>query len=261
MRRALRQLLARAFGWFARDEATKENEHSLGKVNLRKLEKIIGHKINDPKLFIEALSHQSYRDITGNNEISSYERLEFLGDAILSLVVAEYLFQHYPTASEGELTKTRSRLINRKSLTAYARNIKLESFLLTKLNSPHSFGRGLDKILADAFEALIAAIYLDSGYTQAQRFINEQIKTAIRKRLVRLMDENYKSQLLEFYQSKGWGFPKYVTIQEEGPNHDITFTVEVHLNGKPYGKGVGKTKKTAEQEAAANALQNLRQVS
>lgn len=226
-------------------------------VDFKSLEKIIGYNIKNYKLFVQALSHQSYLHSTDKNDLSSYERLEFLGDSILNFVVTEHLFQNNKSAKEGDLTKIRSRLVSRKALVAYARQIHLENFLLIRDQSQHTISRGIEKILADAFEAIIAAIYLDAGYSQVKTFLENQIHLALQTGAVSLIDENFKSQLLEYTQAQGLGIPKYVTILDEGPDHDRTFTIEVLVNGKPCGRGTGKTKKDAEQAAAEQAIQKI----
>jgi ribonuclease-3 len=226
-------------------------------VDFKKLEESINYKIKDRQLFAEALSHRSYSQNNASATPTSYERLEFLGDSILNLVVAEYLFHQHTTAPEGDLTKIRSRLVNRKSLNIYALQIHLDRFILMSANVSRLGPRGMEKILADAFEALIAAIYLDGGFSQARVFIEREMHSAIREGSVRMEDENFKSRLLEYAQGEGKGIPRYVTIQEEGPDHDRTFTIEVYLGTEPYGVGMGKNKKDAEQSAAEKALEQL----
>jgi ribonuclease III, bacterial len=185
------------------------------------------------------------------------ERLEFLGDSVLNLVVGEYLYKKHPDAEEGDLTKIRSRLVNRKALSVLANEINLPKFLLLSPSALQVSVRGMETILSDAFEAIIAAIYLDGGFGVAERFIHKCIATSMEKNLIKLEDENYKSQLLEQAQSVGLGNPKYVTVSESGPDHDRIFTVEVFIGKHSYGNGTGKNKKAAEQSAAESALHNL----
>lgn len=229
-------------------------------IDFPRLESIINYSIKNPQLFSEALSHRSYIQVPGNDALISYERLEFLGDSVLNLVIAEYLFEHHASAAEGDLTKIRSRLVNRKSLNVFARQIGLESFILVSPNAPRLGERGMEKILADAYEALIAAIFLDGGFDEASAFVRRQALAALKDKLVKIEDENFKSQLLEYSQAEGFGVPKYVAIKEEGPDHDRTFTIEVYLGNEPYGVGMGKNKKDAEQAAAEKALQRLQSV-
>lgn len=187
----------------------------------------------------------------------SNERLEFLGDAVLNLLVAEYLFETRSMAPEGELTKLRSRLVNRKALALYAKNLGLERFLLTSAQADQLPGRGMETILSDAYEAVVGAIYLDGGYEEARGFISRTVIGTFRTGQIGALDENYKSMLLEHAQAEGMGVPRYTTVGEKGPDHDRTFTVAVQIGGEQYGSGSGKNKKDAEQEAARTALKSL----
>ena len=227
---------------------------SLPEVDFAALEKAIRYTIKDRQIFSQAMSHRSYLQVPGGGMSTSYERLEFLGDAILSLVVAEYLFQEHANAEEGVLTKIRSRLVNRKSLSVYSQQTRLDKFILMSSNASRLGPRGMDKILADAFEAVIAAVYLDGGLEAARTLIMREMKAALASGAVKVEDENFKSQLLEAAQGSGLGVPRYLTLKEEGPDHDRTFTIEVYLDNTPYGVGMGKNKKDAEQAAAEEAL-------
>lgn len=228
------------------------------KIDLDKFEKISGYKINNPLYFYQAFTHRSYLQYIDKTDVLSNERLEFLGDSILNLVVAEYLYYNYNNADEGELTKMRSRLVNRGALATYARTISLWDFLLLSSSASQTSGQGSDTILADAFEAVLGAMYLDSGFKQIRKFIENCITKAIEANLINVEDTNYKSILLEYSQSKGFGSPKYVTVQVEGPDHDRLFTVEVIVNNQSCGVGKGRNKKSAEQQAAAIALEKLK---
>ncbi|RCK75816.1 MAG: Ribonuclease III [Ignavibacteriae bacterium] len=228
------------------------------KIDLKKFEKISGYKINNPIYFYQAFTHRSYLQYIDKIDVLSNERLEFLGDSILNLIVADYLYSHYSNADEGELTKMRSRLVNRSALATYARNINLWDFLLLSSSASQTSGQGSDTILADAFEAVLGAMYLDSGFEQIREFIEKCITTAIKSNSINIEDTNYKSLLLEYAQSKGFGPPKYTTIKVEGPDHDRIFTVEVLVNNEPCGIGTGRNKKSAEQQAAAMALEKLK---
>lgn len=227
------------------------------KVDFPGLERILGFSIRDKNLFFEALSHRSFLQVTGYENARSNERLEFLGDAVLNLAVAEYLYRHRGKAAEGELTKIRSRLVNRKALGAYARELRLGDFILMSPSAFQVAEKGMETILADAYEAIIGAIYLDRGYDRAWRFVERTILRALESGIVNTEDENFKSQLLEQSQAGGLGVPRYITISEKGPDHDRTFTVEVLIGKTSYGIGSGKNKKDAEQAAAEKALQQL----
>jgi ribonuclease-3 len=229
---------------------------NLDRATIRKLEQVIGYHIRCRDLFVQALLHRSFPHKNGANGISN-ERLEFLGDSILNLIVAEYLYAKHPNAPEGDLTKSRSRLVNRKALAIYARTLGLSDFIFMSPSAAESIGKGYETITADTFEALVAAIYLDGGFAAARRFVERQVLNAIRGGTIVTADDNYKSRLLEYAQSHGLGVPRYVIIKEEGPDHDRTFTVEVLLHNERHASGTGKNKKDAEQAAACTALAGL----
>ena len=219
------------------------------------LEETLGYRFRRPELLEEALTHKSYAFEKGERRHN--ERMEFLGDSILNLIVGEYLYNHYPRAEEGDLTKMRSRLVNRKALAAYAKAIGLADFILTSPSASSGLGKGQDTIAADTFEAIIAAIYLDGGFDEARRFVERRVLSAVKSGAVLTADDNYKSMLLEYAQANGLGIPRYTIVLEEGPDHDRTFTVEVSLTDGRRGRGKGKNKKEAEQAAAARALEHL----
>jgi ribonuclease-3 len=226
-------------------------------IDIHRFESIIGHQIHSPHLFVEALLHRSYLQYQDLRNKKSNERLEFLGDSILNLIVGEYLYSRYPEAEEGELTKLRSRLVSRKALAVYARQLKLEEFMFLSSSAAQSLEKGSDSMLADAYEAVIAAIYLDAGFEAARKFVERQVLAAITSGILDTADQNYKSLLLEYAQAHGLGIPRYVILKEEGPDHDRTFTVEVMVSDKPCGIGTGKNKKEAEQSAAMMALERV----
>lgn len=228
-----------------------------GNFDVHALEQNLHYTIRNHHLFRQALLHRSYLQVIEERSAVSNERLEFLGDSILNLVVGEYVYHRYPEAEEGELTKVRSRLVNRKALTMYARQLNLWDFMLLSTSASQSVGKGSETILADAFEALIAAVYLDGGYPEAQKFVQQQIFTALDRGLVSTQDENFKSRLLELAQANGLEIPRYVLLHEDGPDHDRTFTIEVRVGKSVSGIGVGKNKKDAEQAAAEQALENI----
>lgn len=223
---------------------------------LKALEKRLGYRFRNSDVFIQALQHRSFHQ-RSHHPGRSNERMEFLGDSILNLIVGEYLFHLYPSAEEGELTKLRSRLVNRKALAAYARELRLSDFILMSPSAAQSSGKGQETITADTFEAIIAAMYLDRGFGAAKQFVERQILHAMEGGAVAVHDENYKSRLLEYSQSNGYGIPRYVIVKEEGPDHDRTFTVDVLLSSIRQGSGTGKNKKEAEQAAARIALTHL----
>jgi ribonuclease-3 len=255
MRRVLRLLQKLSLEWGGRVFDAKERaQRTLLLTNLKRFQQLLGCTIHNKELFVQALLHRSFLQRMGHVGPSN-ERLEFLGDSILNLVVAEHLFHRFPTAEEGELTRLRSRLVNRKALAAYGKEFGLYDFILMSESAAHSGTKGSDTIVADTYEAVIAAIYLDSGYEEAKRFVQRQVLSAVEKGVIVTEDENYKSILLEFAQARGLGIPRYTTVKQEGPDHDRTFTVEVMLGNRCKGVGSGKNKKEAEQAAARAALE------
>ena len=223
---------------------------------LRRLEQSLDYRIRRKDLFIQALLHRSFPQTTSHPNPSN-ERLEFLGDSVLNLIVGEYLYRTYPRAPEGDLTKLRSRLVNRKALAAYGRELRLSTFILMSPSAAQSVGKGYETIVSDTVEALVAAIYLDSGFNAARRFVERQVAKALSSGSIATADQNYKSRLLEYAQSHGFGVPRYLIVQEEGPDHDRTFTIDVFLHNERRGTGTGKNKKEAEQAAASEALAQL----
>ena len=226
---------------------------------LRNLEAAIGYRIKNTAYFEQALIHRSYLQIAEHETIVSNERLEFLGDSILNMLIGEFLFHRYGDIQEGDLTKLRSRLVNRKALTLCARALRLEDTILLNASAEQSLTQGNDSLLADAFEAIIAAIYLDCGSTlhAVKEFLARTLLTPEMFERILFIDENFKSILLEYTQSRGLGVPRYVVVKEEGPDHERIFTVEVFVGEKQFGSGQGRSKKDAEQQAAAEAVDAL----
>lgn len=224
--------------------------------NFRRFEKTIGYVPRDWKLFVQSLLHRSYLQFV-DPEWKSNERLEFLGDSILNSTVAEFLYASYPTLEEGNLTKLRSRLVNRRILAQRAKELHISDFLLLSSSAVQSIDSGSESILADAFEAILGAIYLDGGAAAARKFVH---RTLLADRVVldsAQTDDNYKSALLEYAQRKSLGIPRYSVLKEEGPEHDRRFTIEVIVGNQSFGTGSGKSKKDAEQSAAAQALEKI----
>lgn len=220
---------------------------------LAELEKIIGCEIKNKSYYIQALTHRSFLEQNNFYDVSN-ERLEFLGDSVLSLAVAEYLFDEFPDKDEGFLTKIRAKLVNKMVLAEAAEKIKLVKFILVSNNVKNTFLPGAKTILSDAFEALVGAIYLDNGLETSKDFINRVLIEPNIKEGLYLIDENFKSQLLEYAQANRMENPSYIVIGEEGPQHSRTFTVKVMIGNVEFGIGKGKNKKSAEQNAAHAAL-------
>ncbi|WP_411955429.1 ribonuclease III [Alkalibacillus sp. S2W] len=204
-------------------------------------------------LLKQAFMHTSYVNEHRDQSLEDNERLEFLGDAVLELAVSQYLFRQYPHMSEGELTKFRANIVCEPSLEQFNRQLSLGQYLLLGKGEEVSGGRERSAILADAFEALMGAIYLDQGFTSALAFLEENIFPSIEPgAFSHVMD--YKSKLQEKMQKKGQNV-SYQIIDEQGPDHDREFIAGVFLNHNQIGEGRGRSKKEAEQEAAKEALQ------
>ncbi|MDX9758223.1 MAG: ribonuclease III [Bacteroidota bacterium] len=215
-----------------------------------------GYPIRNKEYFLQAVIHRSYLQLCPPGQFQSNERMEFLGDSVLNQVVGEYLYHAFPSAEEGQLSKMRSRLVSRFALADCARRLRLEDFLLLSPSAHQSIADGSESILVDAVEAFVAAIYLDGGYNAARAFITGHLLDVFGGARI-TVDDNYKSRLLEYSQARGLGTPRYVTIDESGPDHNPVFTVEVQVGGVPVGDGKGGNKKAAEQGAAARALTYL----
>lgn len=220
--------------------------------NLKNLEQIIEYNFNDLKYLKTALTHSSYAN-ESKAKIESNERLEFLGDAVLSIVVSDYIFSNYPELPEGELTKLRAALVCEKSLSKFSQMLKIGDYLKLSHGEFNSKGAKRPSILADAFEAIIAAIYLDGGIENASKFILKFIIPEIKNPQTNAF-KDYKTQLQEIVQQNHEETIKYVLIDQIGPDHDKRFLVDVCLNNNVIGKGRGKSKKEAEQQAAKEAL-------
>jgi ribonuclease-3 len=248
------------FSFLSRDTQVKslvEKLRSTG-FDFVQFEKALQYRPRKWKLFLQALIHRSYLQLT-DERWESNERLEFLGDAILSFVVAEHLFRTYPEMEEGNLTKLRSRLVNRKILAQRSKELHLSDFLLLSTSATQSIDSGSESIIADAFESIIGALYLDGGFTAAKRFIYASLLENLEVFNSAMMDDNYKSALLEYVQARSLGIPRYSVTQEEGPEHDRRFSVEVTIGADTWGVGSGRSKKEAEQSAAADALERIQQ--
>ena len=225
--------------------------------SLEQFQERIGLSFNDPSLLRQALTHRSYLGANGNDLSTSNERMEFLGDSVLELVVNEYLYAHFPNHQEGELTKMKSLLVSRNILSGQARDMELGRFLLLSEAESESGGRQRASILADAFEAVIGAIYLDQGMTSARRFLEPRLLVDAPDILSDRKFTNYKSVLQEYVQAQFKTYPRYRISSQSGPDHKKVFTVDVSVRGKKLGEGHGSNKKRAEQSAARDALESL----
>jgi ribonuclease-3 len=217
----------------------------------------LGYVFNSPDLLIQALKHRSFLAFSNEDRLFSNERLELLGDAVLGLVVTEHLYQKYPEQEEGDLTAIKSLVVSREILAKTSRQINLGEYILMNDAEEKSGGRERTSILADTMEAIIGALYLDGGLPAARHFIANVLLLNIKKITTEEKHKNFKSLLLEYSQSKSLGLPFYVVRDEEGPDHNKLFTVEVRIQNEILGLGKGSSKKTAEQEAAQMALKKL----
>ncbi|MFO7896989.1 MAG: ribonuclease III [Candidatus Cloacimonadales bacterium] len=224
--------------------------------NLAEFEVLINYRFKNTDLAKAALSHTSL--ISNGTEYWPYERMEFLGDSILGLIVSDTLFHKYPKYSEGDLSKLKSKLVSKKYLSYKAREIDLGRFILMSGEAELSKGRESSSILCDTIEAIICAIYLDSNLEQAGKFIKRVILSDFAKSIDRSKVTNYKSILQEHTQSNYRNVPTYKITKEVGPDHAKTFTVIVTINNQEAGTGVGSNKKNAQQEAAKNACLKLK---
>ncbi|TSA29516.1 MAG: ribonuclease III [Ignavibacteriales bacterium] len=223
------------------------------------LKKILGFTPRNKSYFIKALTHSSYLELYP--ELSkSNERLEFLGDSVLSMIVANYLFENYRNEEEGFLTKSRAALVNREHLYITAQEIGLNNIILYNEKYLRDSMEGMQTIYADGLEALIGAIYLDQGLSKTEEFVIERIIKPYEVDQNFLIDTNYKGQLLEYAHSKKLQSPQYIIRSEEGPPHKKDFIIDVYLGDQLFGTGNGRNKKAAEQEASNNALKKLKNV-
>jgi ribonuclease-3 len=226
-------------------------------VNIAYLQEILGVAFNDPSLLEMALVHSSYINENPGLVSDHNERLEFLGDAVLGLIVAEKLYRDFPEFTEGEMTKLRSALVRRQTLARIARVIKLGGFLYMGKGEESGGGRDKTANLAGALESVIAAAFLDQGAATARNLVLRLLGDELTKVVGQGMAVDCKSQLQELMQSRHQPIPTYRLVEETGPDHDKMFTVEVMSGDVVLGRGTGKSKKSAETEAARSALEKL----
>ena len=203
-----------------------------------------------------AFTHRSFAHEAGENGENN-ERLEFLGDSVLGLVVAQYLYETLPDQPEGELARIKSFVVSEASLSEIARGLRVDNFILIGKGEEYSGGRSKKTILADCLEAIIGAYYLDSGFPAAERFVHTMLIPEINKVLENRHAKDYKTLLQELVQKRMKTYPRYRVVQKTGPDHDKTFWIEVHVGERSFGAGKGKNKKEAEQEAARLAYESM----
>ena len=226
--------------------------------SLRELETRIGHQFSRLEWLDQALTHKSYIHQTNVTHKESNEVLEFLGDAVLNLVVSSLLYQTFPQAHEGILSMRRAHLVKRSSLAYLSKEIQLEEYLLLGKSELIDGGRKKASILANAYEAMIGAIYMDSGFDQTLNVLRHHLEPYLQAEIPSLLFNDYKSLLQEEAQRRHGCSPKYQVLQESGPEHDKRFQASVSIGGEVKGVGWGKSKKEAQQEAAKNALEQFK---
>jgi len=225
---------------------------------IERLERVIGYRFSDRDLIKNALSHRSSLKDTG---LESNERLEFLGDAVLGMIVSTFLFGRYEDLPEGDLTRMKATLVNETVLSRAAMSFSLGDFLYLSAEEKKAGGDSRPSITADAFEALLGAVYLDGGHKEAEKLIRKYILQDHAEIIDDKELHNYKGELLEFMQAKGEIMPYYHVQDQIGPDHDKRFIVGVYMNNELLGEGRGKTKKEAEQNAAREAIKVIKQYS
>lgn len=222
---------------------------------LHKLEEDLGYSFKDINLLKTALTHSSYAN-ESKEEVKCYERLEFFGDSILSFIVSKHIYLNCPTFPEGQLTKLRASLVCAKTLSKFSKEINIGKYIYLSKGEMNCGGNERPSILADIFEAILAAIYLDGGMKVAEKFVLRFVKPEI-KHPQKIEFKDYKTTLQEIVQKNPEEVLSYVLVEESGPDHDKHFVFEVHLNNNVIGKGGGRSKKDAEQNAAHEALKLL----
>ncbi len=221
--------------------------------DLREFEEKIKYTYNDKSLLVEALTHSSYANETGRKKRACNERMEFLGDAVLSIISADYFYTKYPEMDEGELSKIRSSYVCTEALSEFARSIELDKYLIMGKGALLSNEMHNDSVLENAFEAVIASIYLDSGMDEAKRFVLPFLKTDRKASSEAFKD--YKSLFQIIIQKNPDEVFQYKIVKEEGPDHAKIYTVNLYVNSNVVGQGVSTSKKGAEQAAAKQALE------
>ena len=225
--------------------------------SLRELEGRLGYGFKEIQWLDQALTHKSFIYETNHPEKAANEVLEFLGDSVLNLAVSYLLLRKFPDAQEGTLSMIRSQLVKRSFLASLSKDLQLESYLLLGKSQQTNGGMQKSSILANTYEALIGAIFMDSGFNQALEIIQEQFEPHLQAKTPPVVFDDYKSLLQIHYQQSHGVSPQYRVTNESGPDHDKTFQASVTIGDEVKGQGWGKSKKEAEQEAAKNALEEI----
>jgi ribonuclease III len=224
---------------------------------LKSLEAALGHEFSDLRLLDVALTHRSFMNESAEQGLEDNERLEFLGDAVLDLCISDLLMKKYPDYNEGRLSRIRSLLVNEYPLAELGRKFALGEYLRLGKGEESSGGRNKNSILSNAFEAVVAAIYLDSGFERISTVVDRLFEPMLLQNAEGLLFRDFKTQLQEVSQELFKTIPKYSMIDEYGPDHDKTFVVQLGIANRIRTSGMGKSKKEAEQEAARRALEEL----
>ncbi len=227
------------------------------KSNFSKLEKSLGYTFSDRSLLRRALTHKSHANEHRLPPVEQNERYEFLGDAVMELVVSDRLMQTFPEATEGDLSKLRAAVVNEKSLSLLAQGISIGDYLFLGKGEEQCQGRKKDSLISDAYEAVLGAIYLDGGYSEAHRVVSAQFADLLKQATSENILKDYKTKLQEVVQEKFRQIPRYQMIEERGPDHDKVFVIDLYIKNELHGRGEGKSKKQAEQAAAQLALEKM----
>lgn len=250
-------LISRHFRFFLQQRLGKVSLNLSRLRELWELEDKISYRFRNWELFNQALTHKSYTNEVLENSDNHYERLEFLGDSVLDLVLSSLLIKKYPHANEGELSKRRSSLVNENRLAQLGYQFNLGRYLLLGKGEEQTRGRHKHSILACVYEALIGAIYLDGGYRRVARVVHAHFNPLLSFEIKRIAYRDFKSRLQEYVQITFKTVPQYILVREAGPSHNKEFEVNIVINSQSYGTGRGKNKKEAQQRAASATLKQL----
>jgi len=229
--------------------------------DLTLLQRRLSFFFNEPKRLQQALTHKSYLNEAKEEGVKDNERLEFLGDAVLDLIISDILMERFPDASEGALSKMKSRIVSEETLARVAKQIDLGNFLYLGRGEEVTHGKEKRSLLADAMEAVIAAIYLDKGLSSVQEVVLKRFQQSLEELTQSKLTSDYKTELQEQCQKRFGSLPVYRVAQESGPDHQKIFEIEIRIDEVPYGMGAGSSKKEAEQRAAKIALEQLQKES
>ncbi|KPK30475.1 MAG: hypothetical protein AMK70_14200 [Nitrospira bacterium SG8_35_1] len=234
--------------------------HALSSNDLTALEHEIGHRFNDKSLLKKAVTHKSHAHENQKHSLLFNERLEFLGDSVLELIVSEYLFLHYKEFTEADLSRVKSYAVQEATLAGTAATLNLGSYLLLGKGEEVTGGREKPSLLADAFEAVLAALYLDGGYDKARDFTLSYLGPKVDEFAQQNFIVDFKTKFQEVSQAKLGVLPNYITHKEEGPEHQKSFEVKVYVKETLFGSGKGRTKKAAAQKAAEEGLKKIEEI-